>query len=501
MRAGGGHFAGALILVAVALDSAAESAAPVVEAVHVREHRDAGSKSWQRIAIGALAGGDGYVARTFGHGSDIEDGEDGASTELWTFTDAELARAHGQARIALSNVDDGRGSGEWAAVFGGGRDGTPGVANLYVLFIDRGIDGWTSGDFVRIPAGSAVQREDGNQPAFPNALGEPALVDTDLNGTADLAYAGDLQGNLYRFDIADSDPSAWRAVRLFQATHGDPPGQFQPIAQRPFVVMHPADGQFLVVFGTGSGRAVPGMEGTDIQSIYGIWDPGEPDPVTARPGARDERLVRQVLVNVVDESAGAFETRRVLTGNPVNYVVDAPGRTGVYGWFIDLDMPRARQTLRGNPNPDPCGLSPPDPQFPGERVAGRPVARGQVLFMTTVIPGEAQQCDGAPPGSVLAVDIVTGNSLPGGVFDIDGDGRIDAGSPVPDLDDVPVSGVVLGGSAFSGMPGKPVLVHAGDGSATLVVGEGNGALSLGIGGAGRIRTGRLSWREISDGMR
>ncbi len=493
MRAGNTLVACALILIAADPAAAVALPAPVVEVVRVRDHPDAAEKSWRRVAIGGLEGEDGYVARAIGHGAG---GDDDAPTELWTFTDAELGPVYGSARIARTNVKDARGDVEWAAVFGGGREDPPGAANLFVLFIDRGVDGWAYGDFVKIPADTGEQRDNGERPTLPNVLGEPALVDTDLDGSADLAYAGDLQGNLYRFDIADSDPSTWRAVRLFRATHGNPSATSQPITQRPFVAKHPRKGGFVVVFGTGSGRTVQGVARSDIQSVYGIWDRGEIHPATARSGARSDRLVRRELVNVVDETAGTFQTRRVLSGNAVDPVADAPGRTGTYGWYIDLDMPRAGQTLQGNPNPDACGQPPPDPQYPGERVAGSPVVRGSVLLMATVIPGEATRCSDAPSGSVLAVEPATGGSPRAGVFDLDGDGRIETGIAVPDLFDAPVAGVVFDGDTPTGAPGKLAPISARDGSATLVVGDGEGAPSLGIGGAASIRTGRLSWREI-----
>ena len=47
------------------------------------------------------------------------------------------------------------------------------------------------------------------------------MVDVDLNGTADRAYAGDQLGNMFRFDISDSDPDNWTVTRLFTATYDD----------------------------------------------------------------------------------------------------------------------------------------------------------------------------------------------------------------------------------------------------------------------------------------
>ena len=473
-----------------------ELAASVEEYVNVREHRDAVGKSRQRVTISSLPDGRGFAAHSKGDGGDGEE----TRTPLWTFTDPDLGQAHDRVRIALSNAEDARGDREWAAIFGSGDGIVAGEARLFVLFIDRGIDGWSSGDFVEIPTGVRTPG-DGTEPPLSNGLGEPALVDRDLDGSTDLAYAGDMQGNLYRFDISGRDPSLWRAVRLFKAEYGGPPGTHQPITQRPFVVMHPGNGEFLVVFATGGDLTGGGRVSTDIQSIYGIWDPGESDPVTAHPDARDEHLVRRVLINVVDESAGSFKTRRMLTGDPVHYARRAPGRMGVYGWYIDLDMPRARRTLQGNPNPDRCGGAPPGPQYPGEQVTGRPVPRGKVLFMVTAIPGDTLQCTGAPPGSLLAIDMVTGNRLVAAVLDLNGDESIDAEDLVPFAGETPASGIVLDNGIFTGPPAEPGLVSSRDGSAMLVFGEGTDAPTLAVGGGGELRTGRLSWREIPDTAR
>ena len=494
MRAGAGIAAWVWTMLVSSAGSAAELAEPVEEYVQVREHRDAAEKSWQRVTIAGLPDGGGYAA--YGNGDGGDGGE--AQTELWTFADSGLGQARARARIALSNARDARGEMEWAAFLGAGHGIVPGEARLYVLFIDRGIDGWAGGDFVSIATGAPAPVNDAEQPLLSNGLGEPALVDTDLDGSADLAYAGDLQGNLYRFDISGSDPSSWRAVRLFQASYGSPLEAHQPITQRPFAIMHPRDDEFLVVFGTGRDLAGENVDSTDIQSIYGIWDPGEPDPATARAGARSDRLVRRVLVNVVEESAGSFATRRILTGEPVNYARDAPGRPGVYGWFIDLDMPRAMLTLQGNSNPDPCGRAPPHPQYPGERVVGRPVPRGKVLFMATGIPGDAAMCADAPRGSVLAIDTITGGSLEAGAFDLNDDGRFDAGFPLGPAPETPVSGIVLDGGVLTETPVEPELASGSDGSTVLVVGAGGDAVTLDIGTAGEPRTGRLSWREITD---
>ena len=475
-----------------------DAAETVVGDAYIRASSDAAEKSWQRVLVGSLADSSGYFARNITDLDHTGLGADPAEAAFWIFTDDELGETRGKPRLALTNAPDDDGGNEWAAVVGGGYNNGTGATRLFVVFIDRGMDGWSSRDFVKVPAGAQELAVEDSEPVPPNGLSEVALVDVDLDGTADLAYAGDLFGNLYRFDIAAADPSRWYAVRLFQAAYGGRAAARQPITRRPFAVAHPQGQGFLVVFATGSGYTEVDRADTNVQSIYGIWDTGASSPATARSGARNERLVKRTLVNLVDESGGSYVWRRVLTGGAVNYALDAPGRTGVYGWYIDLDMPRAGRTLQGNLNPDSCGQSPPDPQYPGERAVGRLVPRGATLFVATAIPSGWQGCASAPPGSLLAIDAITGGSPRRPVLDANGDGRIGSGDMVVYQGASGGPGIVFGSGDISRPPGELGLLINADGAPVLVVGNGDDSVSLHVGATAASRTGRLSWRELSE---
>ncbi|HGJ8365800.1 TPA: PilC family type IV pilus tip adhesin [Neisseria gonorrhoeae] len=93
-------------------------------------------------------------------------------------------------------------------------------------------------------------------------LSSPTLVDKDLDGTVDIAYAGDRGGNMYRFDLSDSDPSKWSAKAIFE---GD-----KPITSAP-AVSRLADKR-VVIFGTGSDLSEEDVVGKNQQYIYGIFD-------------------------------------------------------------------------------------------------------------------------------------------------------------------------------------------------------------------------------------
>ncbi|HFA3990918.1 TPA: pilus assembly/adherence protein PilC, partial [Neisseria gonorrhoeae] len=93
-------------------------------------------------------------------------------------------------------------------------------------------------------------------------LSSPTLVDKDLDGTVDIAYAGDRGGNMYRFDLSNSDSSKWSAKVIFE---GD-----KPITSAP-AVSRLADKR-VVIFGTGSDLSEQDVLDTDKQYIYGIFD-------------------------------------------------------------------------------------------------------------------------------------------------------------------------------------------------------------------------------------
>ncbi|HFB4334153.1 TPA: PilC family type IV pilus tip adhesin [Neisseria gonorrhoeae] len=102
-------------------------------------------------------------------------------------------------------------------------------------------------------------------PGGKGGLSSPTLVDKDLDGTVDIAYAGDRGGNMYRFDLSNSDSSKWSAKVIFE---GD-----KPITSAP-AVSRLADKR-VVIFGTGSDLSEEDVLNTDEQYIYGIFDDDE----------------------------------------------------------------------------------------------------------------------------------------------------------------------------------------------------------------------------------
>ncbi|EPI0274275.1 PilC family type IV pilus tip adhesin, partial [Neisseria gonorrhoeae] len=117
-------------------------------------------------------------------------------------------------------------------------------------------------------------------PGGKGGLSSPTLVDKDLDGIVDIAYAGDRGGNMYRFDLSSDKPSEWAVRTIFEGT--------KPITSAP-AVSRLADKR-VVIFGTGSDLSEEDVVGKDQQYIYGIFD----DDITVQNGTGGG-LLEQVL--------------------------------------------------------------------------------------------------------------------------------------------------------------------------------------------------------------
>ncbi len=501
---------------------------PEINDVYMRASVTDLSKSWNTVLVGGLGtGGKGFFALNVTDPSQFT-ATQAPSTVLWEFTDADdtyptdssgnplggavgaitdptgkpvkdLGYSLSLPTLAMSNA--GSPDKDWVAIFGNGQNSTSGIAKLFVLFMDKGLDGWDPGDFVKLDTGYGVPVAPDPLAGYPNGLGSPAAVDRDLNGTVDWVYAGDRLGNLFRFDLSDPNPDNWTVTRIFTASYTDSLGNttVQPILTRPLVIKHPTEDGFLVIFGTGSYTTRADAESQDIQSIYAIWDRGSTAPATAFADTKATRLVKQTITNVVDDSVSPPVTRRIVSKNPVNYELANGTNPGTYGWYIDLDMPRATNTLSGATNTDTSGRNPPEAQYPGEKAIRRLLYRDGVVVTTTVLPAlDEFSCFGTRPGSILLFDAVSGGDAGKPVVDFNTDGVVDGN------DLVTVSGEAFsGGMLFnqSDLDGQLVdlSVRGGEGDTDfLFVSGGNNTKAFRIAPPSDSRTGRLSWRELEE---
>ncbi|MEM7217898.1 MAG: PilC/PilY family type IV pilus protein [Pseudomonadota bacterium] len=491
-----------------------------------------GAMEWRSILIGGLrGGGKGYFALDVTNPDTLGLSEaNAAQAVMWEFTDEDdtypveadgtplggavgaitdaagqpvkdLGYTYSEARVVMTNAQEGSSPArqKWAAVFGNGYNSTAGIAKLFVNFINDGYNGWQTGDFVKLntEAGVISSTSGDSLAGIPNGLGQPTVIDQDLNGTADLVYAGDLQGHLWRFDISDTDPANWTVTKIFTATFDGTTATRQSITTAPVVTKLPDQVGFVVAFGTGSFITEADGLSTDIQSVYGIWDRFETSPVMADPASKLTRLVEQTITNVVDETLPT-PFLRIMSENAVAYTPASGGSGGNYGWFIDLDPPRAATTQQGNPNPDTGGLAPPNAQYPGERAIRRIIPRANALVLTTVIPRDADSCFRAPPGAIWFVDSLSGGDPGRPVIDLDNDGVIDDGDLVTVDGEEYAAGILFDSGAGDGSLVDPSVLLGDDLTDWLVLNSSHGEDPTIV----RIiknqvpKTGRLSWWEL-----
>ncbi|HFA7338868.1 TPA: pilus assembly/adherence protein PilC, partial [Neisseria gonorrhoeae] len=147
-------------------------------------------------------------------------------------------------------------------------------------------------------------------PGGKGGLSSPTLVDKDLDGTVDIAYAGDRGGNMYRFDLSDSNPDKWSVSTIFEGR--------KPITSAP-AVSRLADKR-VVIFGTGSDLSEEDVVGTDQQYIYGIFDDDKPT----------------VNVKVTNGTGGGLLEQVLKEENKTLFLNKGSDGSGSKGWVVKL---------------------------------------------------------------------------------------------------------------------------------------------------------------------
>ena len=208
--------------------------------------------SWHTALVGGLgAGGKGFFALDITDPDAVTEA-DAANKILWEFSPtsadgSNLGYTYGRPSIVRLN------SGHSAAVVSNGYLSAAGAASLLFLDIETG----------------AVIREIVVPDFDRNGLSSPTLIDTTGDRTPDVAYAGDLNGNLWKFDIGSGSAAAWTSQLLFQTDNSS--GVRQAITSAPEVGHHPDEGYMVYV---ATGRLFSTSDGEDKtqQAVYGIWD-------------------------------------------------------------------------------------------------------------------------------------------------------------------------------------------------------------------------------------
>ncbi|MFZ0255139.1 MAG: PilC/PilY family type IV pilus protein, partial [Gammaproteobacteria bacterium] len=410
----------------------------------------AGSAAWHTVLIGGLrSGGRGLFALDVTEPTFGEALTDAQNTVMWEFThadDPDLGFTFSRPAIVLLD------NGQWAAIFGNGYNDTgSGKAQLFIVFLEGGLDGtWTLGsDYLKLSteAGDATNR---------NGLATPAVIDTDGNGTADRAYAGDLQGHLWAFDLAGSTVSKWGIA----FSSGSAPAPLftapanQPITTEPSMVrppdIHTTNSNFpnvLAIFGTGQYLVEADKATTFGQTFYGVWDAGSGD-------LTQSDLIQQ-MIGTGATAAGV--SARTLTNNTVDY--SGSDR----GWYINL--------------PDS-----------GERVITNTLIRGDLVLFNTTIP-DSSPCAYGGTGWLMLAKIQNGGRPDEPAFDLNGDRSIDT------LDTI--NSEAVAGRQVTGQPADPRFLGNKRYTVTTETTDGGTIWQDDLIPVNGDRTGRLSWEELS----
>ncbi len=333
--------------------------------------------NWRTILVGTLkAGGKSIFALDITY--------TGQEKLLWQFdensitTDGAVKMGYSFSQPTIARLH----TGKWGVVFGNGYDSTGNTNGKAALFILDAIDG-------TLVRSLEVQGTNG----VANGLSTPKLGDFNADGTADYAYAGDLQGNMWRFDLLRTTRDANAPFKvtndvpannfrvgfggepLFRASADNAGRQRQAITSAPSLVIHPTGTGYLVIFGTGRFYADGDKEGDKSmsQSVYGIWDKQTLGEIANNPSISRSSLQEQTITSTTTVSAnGSSVQGRTLSNNPVRWqqTTDSSGSTlsAQNGWFLNLvrsdgemvveNMSQLGRTIFFQslvPNSDPCG--------------------------------------------------------------------------------------------------------------------------------------------------
>jgi hypothetical protein len=273
--------------------------------------------SWQTVLVGGLgAGGKAWYALDItDENLSSQDASSGANDKiLWEIVannnDA-LGRTigHSYGQPVITKLNDDR----WYAVVGNGYNSINGIAVLLAIDVETGTVKRLS-----TSSGSA---------GSPNGLSAPSLVDTNRDGLADIAFAGDIDGHLWKFDISAADSDEW-GLAYSEPLHPGTPTQ--PIIQAPEVTLHPAYG-LIVYFGTGRLFTAEDMDNVLPQALYGIWDQGA---ASTPPDAASQRLFAQTLSGDKTYISGDI-TETVQTFNPDPGIINWAEK---HGWKVELPV-------------------------------------------------------------------------------------------------------------------------------------------------------------------
>lgn len=460
----------------------------------------ASDSQWHTLLVGGLAaGGQGLFALDVTDPAHFSEASNDAGRVVrWEFNDSNdsgdsdssadstlrygLGYTFSQPLIVRTNAPDsaGHARNRWAVIMGNGYNNTEadgyasssGYAVLYILDADTGA-------VIR-----KLNTKTGSS-ATPNGLASPTAIDTDGNGSTDIIYAGDLSGNLWKFDLSDTNPANWKVA--FGTASAPLPlvansRSGQAITTSVEVGKAATGSGYMVYYGTGKYLETTDVATTATQSFYGIWDPNNGTKRYTLGSGTDlgAGLLQQTIDDTVTVASGSSSTVYRVTSassssggsqNGASRIASAGSFLGAFnGWYIDFPTSPA-----------------------AERQVTEPVLSAGKIIFTTMMPN-ADPCSYGGNGWVMELDAVTGDRL-AMTFDVDGNGRVSASDTVSSKD----GNVAPSGRRLEGIGTSPGILG---GNPQTQRGMENKYMSLSTGDIRRVletttnRSGRVSWQQL-----
>jgi type IV pilus assembly protein PilY1 len=407
-------------------------------------------QSWHTILVGTEgAGGKSVFALDVTSADSFTTESQVASAAMWEFTDSDMGYSFSEPAIANTKAG-------WLVLVGNGYDSTNEKPILYALDVRTGTK------TAKIDLCAAVTSVCSTTVA--NGLSSVTAVNSYgvLGQAADTVYAGDLQGNVWRVDIRDSNPANWVVSVIFQAK--DSSGTRQPITTAPAVALNPHYPRLkgnMVYVGTGQLLNINDLSTTQTQTLYGIFDP----PTSSSPPLgfsgipTRSNLVQQTMTTT---TVSGVSVRVEGTVQSVNIPTDR-------GWYIDFNLAAGERFVT-------------DPQ----------VEAGYALVVVTYQPNTSS-CTGGGNAWLTVVNSGTGGSFALPELDVNSSGTLDSHDQTTSgLNPV---GVSLGG-VYASAPtilATSQATNSGVGAKKLTAESSTNIATWSERGGGR---GRIGWFEV-----
>jgi type IV pilus assembly protein PilY1 len=364
--------------------------------------------AWHTVLVGSLGAGGREVFAL-----DITDPS--APKLLWEFTsDGHNNMGYSIPKPIITRLN----SGQWAAVFANGYNSANNNNGRAVLFLKD------------IETGAVIKNLTAQGEAYTNGLSSVRTADFNADGITDYVYAGDLQGNMWRFDLYDTSASApfdkctsscsgisnrfrvsFGGAPLYVAKDGSTSSaKRQPITSAPTLARHPTSVGYLVTFGTGSYLNSNDKISNDTQTVYGIWDRNTVGQnVSSMPSLDRSNLQQQTMTEKSMSVDGTPTAVRVLSDNSISWYNDGATSTSdsdvkTWGWYLDLKASGVAK---------------------GERVVANMTLYGDGLIFSTITPNP-DTCAAGLDGFTYGINPTTGQRTLYNVFDMNGDGKVNA---------------------------------------------------------------------------